>query len=170
MYSEVGMYRNEKCNFLKNIWPHYVTQKCAQHDSWAKKTTWANFTRYRARTRHFGNFLVEFFNWCIPRFLRFQFLRFWIYRGLYSILFSSHLVLLSNLNLCSFCFLRFFLCVPTVTAYIEVCLYLLLDSGNTKKLKKLKLKCWVFINNNCILVTKDEKICSYFVFFLNNLT
>ena len=29
-----------------------------------KKTTWANFTRYRARTRHFGNFLVEFFNWC----------------------------------------------------------------------------------------------------------
>ena len=29
MYSEVGMYRNEKCNFLKNIWPHYVTQKCA---------------------------------------------------------------------------------------------------------------------------------------------
>ena len=33
-----------------------------------------------------------------------------------SILFSSPLVLLSNLNLCDICFQRFFLCVPTLIA------------------------------------------------------
>ena len=48
-------------------------------------------------------------------FCGFNFCHFWFTMVYNSILFSSPLVLLNNLNSCGFCF-RIFLCVPTLTA------------------------------------------------------